>query len=110
MRVRGGAIDCWRRPAGSGWWQDWGKMRHWRQERRGGVVLDPLGDLRDRGVLHVTCEGDVGESRVPPGGEAETWRKVARVWLEESGLASAGDATEAQIGIEKGLADEVRSI
>ena len=74
------------------------------------MVLDPLGDLRDRGVFHGTCEGDVGESRVPPGGEAETWRKVASVWLEESGLASAGDATEAQIGIEKRLTDEVRSI
>ena len=85
-------------------------MRQWGQERRGGVVLDPLGDLRDRGVLHGTGEGDVGESRVPPGGEAGTWRKVASVGLEKNGLAHAGDATEAQIGIEKGLTDKVRSI
>ena len=74
------------------------------------MILYPSGHLRDRGVFHGTCEGDVGESRVPPGGEAETWRKVASVWLKESGLASAGDATEAQIGIEKRLTDEVRSI
>ncbi len=47
---------------------------------------------------------------MPPGGEAETWREVASVWLEESGLDSAGDATEAQIGIDKRLTDEVRTI
>jgi hypothetical protein len=37
------------------------------------MVQDPSGNLGDRGVLHRTCEGDVGEGRVPPGGEAETW-------------------------------------
>ena len=74
------------------------------------ALTHPSGDLGDRGVLHCSCAGGVGEGRVPPGGEAETWREVASVWLEESGLASAGDATEAQIGIEKRLTDEVRSI
>ena len=47
---------------------------------------------------------------MPSGGEAETWRTVASVGLEEDGLAHAGDATEAQLGIEKRLTDEVRSI
>ncbi len=47
---------------------------------------------------------------MPPGGEAETWREVAGVGLQERGLAGAGDATEAQIGIYKGLVDKVRSI
>ena len=81
-----------------------------RSGRRRRVILDQSGHFCDRGVFHGTCEGDVGESRVPPGGEAETWRKVASVWLEESGLASAGDATETQIGIEKRLTNKVRSI
>ena len=90
--------------------QDWGHMRHWRKERRRGLVLNPPGNLCDRGVLHRACGGEVGESRVPPGGEAETWREVAGVGLQERGLAGAGDATEAQIGIYKGLADKVRSI
>ena len=86
-------------------------MRHWGQPLgRRGLVLNPPGNLRDRRMLYCTCEGDIGESRVPPGGEAETWREVAGVWLQEGGLASAGDATEAQIGIEKRLTDEVRTI
>ncbi len=49
------------------------------------MVLDPPGNLCDRRVLHCTCGGDVGESRVPPGGEAETWREVAGVWCRKVG-------------------------
>jgi hypothetical protein len=57
------------------------------------MVQDPSGDLGDRGVLHRTCEGDVGEGRVPPRGESETWCSVAGVWLQEGGLTHTGNAT-----------------
>jgi hypothetical protein len=71
-----------------------------------GMVLNTSGDLGDREVLHATCEGDVGEGWVPPGGKAETWCEVAGVRLQEGGL----DATQAQLRVDKGLTDEVRSV
>ncbi len=75
-----------------------------------GMVLNPSGDLGDRGVLHATCEGDVGEGWVPPGGKVETWFEVAGVRLQEGGLTHTGDATQAQLRVDKGLTDEVRSV
>jgi hypothetical protein len=74
------------------------------------MVLDPSGDLVYRGVLDDTCEGDVGEGWVPPGGEAETWCEVAGVRLQEGGLTHTGDSTQAQLRVYKGLTDEVRSV
>ncbi len=75
-----------------------------------GMVLNPSGDLGDRGVLHATCEGDVGEGGVPPGGKAETWGEVAGVRLQEGGLTHTGDATQAQLRVDKGLTNKVRSV
>jgi hypothetical protein len=74
------------------------------------ALTHPSGDLGDRGVLHCSCAGGVGEGRVPPGGEAETWCEVASMRLQEGGLARTGDETQAQIGVNKRLTDEVRSI
>ena len=74
------------------------------------MVQDPSGDLGDRGTFHSACVGGVGEGRVPPGGEAETWGEVAGMGLQEGGLANTGDSAKAQVGIDEGPTYEVRSI
>ncbi len=74
------------------------------------MILNPSGDLGDRGALHATCEGDVGEGWVPPGGKAKTWCEVAGVRLQEGGLTHTGDSTQAQLRVDNGLTDEVRSV
>ena len=85
-------------------------MRDGLRDGGRGVVQDPSGDLGDRGTFHSACVGGVGEGRVPPGGEAETWGEVAGMGLQEGGLANTGDSAKAQVGIDEGPTYEVRSI
>ncbi len=77
-------------------------MRDGLRDGGRGVVQDPSGDLGDRGVIHSACEGGVGEARVPPGGEAETWGEVAGMGLQKGGSSKVNRESVSDTGGKSG--------
>ncbi len=83
---------------------DRGRRAHWG--RKG---FDPPGNLGDGGGFRSAGESGVEEGGVPSRAEAGTGLEVAAVGLVEEGGGTRRDGAEAEVRIQEGATNEVRS-
>ena len=83
---------------------DRGRRAHWG--RKG---FDPPGNFGDGGGFHFAGESGVEEGGVPTRAEAGTGFEVAAVGLVEEGRATRRDGAEAEVRIQEGATNEVRT-